>query len=60
MMLELQMLRACACSGSTCPSPGNPACDNIDQPPLVPFDPAVAPKSTNMPVSGASGGGILR
>ena len=62
MMLEVQMLRVCACSGSTCPDPGNPACDNIDQPPLVPFDPTIAPPSTNMPVPGGSssgGGGIF-
>jgi hypothetical protein len=58
MMLELQMLRVCACSGSTCPSPGNPACDNIDRPALVPFDPTIAPRSTNMSVPGV-GGGIL-
>jgi hypothetical protein len=59
MMLDLQMLRVCACSGSTCPAPGNPACDDINQPPLVPFDPTVAPPSTNMPVPGGSGGGPI-
>jgi hypothetical protein len=59
MMLELQMLRVCACSGSTCPNPGNSACDNIDRPLLVPFDPMVAPPSTNMPVPGLGGSTLL-
>jgi hypothetical protein len=46
-MFVLPMLKACACQGSTCPSPGsNPDCDNLDDPPVVPFDPAVAPPST--------------
>jgi hypothetical protein len=60
MMLVVEMLRVCACSGSTCPSPGNPACDDIDNPPLRPFDPTVAPPSTNMPVSNSNGGPIFR
>jgi hypothetical protein len=59
MMLVLPMRRVCACQGTTCPSPGNPECDNIDKPALQPFDPAVAPPSTMMPVGG-NGGGILR
>jgi hypothetical protein len=42
MMLVLPMWRACSCQGTTCPSPGNPDCDNIQQPTLQPFDPAVA------------------
>ena len=46
-MFVLPMLKACACQGSTCPSPGsNPDCDNLDDPPVVPFDPAVAPPSS--------------
>jgi hypothetical protein len=46
-MFVLPMLKACACQGSTCPAPGtNPDCDNLDNPPVVPFDPAVAPPST--------------
>jgi hypothetical protein len=52
-MFVLPMLKACACQGSTCPTPGsNPDCDNLDNPPVVPFDPAVAP-----PSSGKRGGG---
>jgi hypothetical protein len=46
MMLVIPLLRACACEGTSCPSPGNPMCDAIDRPTLVPFDPAVAPPST--------------
>ena len=46
MMLVLPMNRACACQGTSCPSPGNPECDNIDQPTLQPFDAAVAPPSS--------------
>ena len=33
-MFVLPMLKACACQGSTCPSPGiNPDCDNLDKSP---------------------------
>jgi hypothetical protein len=46
MMLVLAMNRECACQGTSCPSPGNPACDNIVHPELQPFDPAVAPPSS--------------
>lgn len=54
-MFVLPMLKACACQGSTCPIPGtNPDCDNLDNPPVVPFDPAVAP-----PSSGKRGGQII-
>jgi hypothetical protein len=59
MMLVLPMRRVCACQGTTCPIPGNPECDNIDQPALQPFDPAVAPPSTMMQVGGG-GGGVFR
>ena len=51
MMLVVPLLRACACQGTSCPSPGNPMCDAIDRPALLPFDPAVAPPSV-------SGGGF--
>jgi hypothetical protein len=57
MMLVLPMRRACACQGTTCPSPGNPECDNIDRPELQPFDPAVAPPSTMMGTGGVVVGG---
>jgi len=52
MMLVLPLLRACACQGTSCPSPGDPQCDNIDRPPLQPFNDAVAPPSTMMPAGG--------
>ena len=48
MMLVVDLPRVCACQGTSCPSPGNPLCDNIDRPALQPFDPAVAPPSTMM------------
>jgi len=48
MMLVFPLMRACACQGTSCPSPGNPECDNMDNPELSPFDPAVAPPSTMM------------
>jgi hypothetical protein len=47
MMLVVPLLRACACQGTSCPSPGNPMCDAIDRPALLPFDPAVAPPSVS-------------
>jgi hypothetical protein len=46
MMLVLPMPRRCACQGSTCPTPGDPECDNVAQPTLQPFDPAVAPPNS--------------
>jgi hypothetical protein len=49
MMLVVPFLRACACMGTTCPSPGDPNCENIQTPVLKPFDPALAPPSTMMP-----------
>jgi hypothetical protein len=56
MMLLFPMNRACACQGTSCPSPGNPDCDNMDNPELLPFDPAVAPPSTMMgAIPGGSG-----
>ena len=69
MMLVFPMTRACACQGTSCPSPGNPECDNMDNPELLPFDPAVAPPSTMMgaipgggggPVTGTAGSGGTR
>ena len=39
MMLVVPLLRACACQGTSCPSPGNPMCDAVDRPALLPFDP---------------------
>ena len=60
-MFVLPMLKACACQGSTCPSPGtNPDCDNLVNPAVVPFDPAVAPPSSGkrgqMIIGGADAG----
>jgi hypothetical protein len=53
MMLVLEMPRACACTGSTCPTPDtDPQCANIQTPALVPFDPLVAPPSTMMAPNG--------
>ena len=48
VMLLFPMNRACACQGTSCPSPGNPECDDMENPELLPFDPAVAPPSTMM------------
>lgn len=48
MMLVFPMRSSCACDGTTCPSVGNPECDNMDNPELLPFDPAVAPPSTDL------------
>jgi|SoiMetStandDraft_5_1073268.scaffolds.fasta_scaffold76806_1 hypothetical protein len=59
VMLLFPMTRACACQGTSCPSPGNPECDNMNNPELLPFDPAVAPPSTMMgAVPGGNGGPI--
>jgi len=65
MMLLFPMNRACACQGTSCPDPGDPECDNMDNPELLPFDPAVAPPSTMMgaipgggPISTGGGGAV--
>ena len=42
-MLLLELPRSCACQGTSCPLPGDPVCDKITNPALVPFDPALAP-----------------
>jgi len=55
MMLVLPMNRECACVGTSCPSPGNPNCDNLDDPTLLPFDPAVAPPSSTMNIGAPVG-----
>ena len=62
MMLVLPMNRACACQGTSCPSPGDPECDNIDHPALQPFDSAVAPPSSTLGGidTGMGGGGPTR
>jgi hypothetical protein len=60
MMLVLPMNRACACQGTSCPGPGDPECDNIDEPALQPFDSAVAPPSSTLGGSGMGGGGPIR
>jgi hypothetical protein len=60
MMLVLPMNRACACQGTSCPGPGDPECDNIDQPTLQPFDSAVAPPSSTLGDTGMGGGGPIR
>ncbi len=65
MMLVLPMNRECACAGTTCPTSGNPNCDNLANPTLLPFDPAVAPPSSTAnvggtPVGTAGAGGTTR
>jgi hypothetical protein len=60
MMLLFPLNRMCACQGTTCPGPGNPACDNLDAPELQPFDPAIAPPSTMMGAGGGTIGGQPR
>jgi len=55
MMLVLPMNRECACVGTTCPSAGNPHCDNLDAPTLQPFDPEVAPPSSTMNIGAPVG-----
>jgi hypothetical protein len=52
MMMALPMLRACACDGTSCPPVGTPGCDDIAQPALEHYDPAVAtPMQPAVPVS---------
>jgi hypothetical protein len=51
MMLVFPLNRVCACDGTTCPDLGNPDCDNLDAPELLPFDPAIAPPSTMLGTS---------
>jgi hypothetical protein len=46
-MLIVPLSKACACQGTTCPNPGNPACDDIVNPDTEPFDPARAPPSSS-------------
>jgi len=55
MMLVLPMNRECACVGTTCPSAGNPNCDNLAAPTLQPFDPEVAPPSSTMNIGAPVG-----
>ena len=56
MMVLVPLLRACACQGTACPSPGDPQCDAINQPALQPFDPEVAPPSMPNLNGGFNGG----
>jgi len=43
-MLVVPVKRACACQGTSCPSPGtNPDCDDLESPQTVPLDPTIAP-----------------
>ena len=37
MMLPLPIARACTCQGTSCPTAGDPQCDNIDRPALQPY-----------------------
>jgi hypothetical protein len=60
MMLVLPMNRACACRGTSCPSAGDPECDNVDQPALQPFDAAVAPPSSMLGATGTGGSSPVR
>ena len=48
-MLVVPLPRACACQGTSCPAPGDPACDDIASPELMPFDPARAGDATAFP-----------
>lgn len=57
MMMLLPLNRVCACQGTSCPSVGDPECDNIDRPTLQPFDPAVAPPSSSLGGTGTGGVG---
>jgi hypothetical protein len=54
-MLLLELSRTCACEGTSCPLPGNPSCDKITNPTLVPFDPALAPPTDSAPRFAANG-----
>jgi len=40
-MLILPLVSACGCHNDVCPIPG-PRCEDLTNPPLVPFDPALA------------------
>jgi hypothetical protein len=57
LMLVLPMLRACACQGTTCPNPGNPDCDDMVDPALLPLDPEVAPRGADIGILPGGGGG---
>jgi hypothetical protein len=48
-MLVVPLPRACACQGTSCPAPGDPACDDIASPELMPFDPARAADAAAFP-----------
>ena len=37
MMLPLPIARACTCAGTSCPTAGDPQCDNLDRPALRPY-----------------------
>jgi hypothetical protein len=54
-MLLLDLPRSCACRGTSCPLPGNPACDKTTNPALMPFDPALAPGIETAPRFAAEG-----
>jgi hypothetical protein len=47
-MLVVQLSKACACQGTSCPNPGDPACDDIMNPATEPFDPGRLPPSNGM------------
>jgi hypothetical protein len=55
LMLLLDLPRSCACEGTSCPLPGDPLCDKITRPALVPFDPALAPAVDTAPRFAAEG-----
>ena len=55
LMLLLDLPRSCACEGTSCPLPGDPLCDKITQPALVPFDAALAPAVDTAPRFAAAG-----
>ena len=55
LMLLLDLPRSCACQGTSCPLPGDPVCDKITRPALVPFDPALAPATETAPRFAAEG-----
>jgi hypothetical protein len=45
-VLFLSLLRACDCQGTTCPNALDPACSDLDNPTLTPFDPVHLPRVT--------------
>jgi hypothetical protein len=47
-VLSIELPSACACRGTTCPAPDTPGCEDLQSPPLEPFDTSKLPASTTL------------